>query len=112
MSSSSIGSPPVDGHDTVGIQGRLLPKKKQDKYSSTYVPQNRFSRYTTALTNLVPVRFKRIPGSEIPIDKIGLFSSVSFSWLSEYVTAGWKNGLRDKPIPTIATQESCQINGP
>ncbi|XP_057332166.1 ATP-binding cassette sub-family C member 11-like isoform X1 [Microplitis mediator] len=112
MSSSSLGiiNDACTSFDNNG-QGKLLPRKKNDKYSSTYVQHNRLSRYTTALANCVPVRFKKVPGSEIPLDKIGLLSSVSFSWINEYITDGCKNGLRDKPLPSISTQESCQVNG-
>ncbi|CAG5088729.1 Similar to ABCC12: ATP-binding cassette sub-family C member 12 (Homo sapiens), partial [Cotesia congregata] len=112
MSSSSLGiiNDACTSFDNNG-QGKLLPRKKNDKYSSTYVQHNRLSRYTTALANCVPVRFKKIPGSQIPLDKIGLLSSVSFSWINEYIKVGYKNGLRDKPLPSISTQESCQVNG-
>ncbi|XP_034940378.1 multidrug resistance-associated protein 9-like isoform X2 [Chelonus insularis] len=114
MSASSLeifgdGSGSID-MDSNG-QKKLIPRKKQDKCSSTYIPHNRLSRYTAALANLVPVRFGKVPGSELPLDKIGLFSSVSFSWLNEYISAGYKKVLSDKPLPTIAIQDSCQING-
>ncbi|XP_063982837.1 ATP-binding cassette sub-family C member 5-like isoform X2 [Diachasmimorpha longicaudata] len=95
-----------------GSQGQLLSRGKMEKYSSTYVPHDRLSRYTTAISNLIPVRFKRVPGSEIPVDKIGLFSSVSFNWLNEYISAGYKKRIGEKPLPTISLQESCQVNGP
>ncbi|XP_012284060.1 multidrug resistance-associated protein 9 isoform X2 [Orussus abietinus] len=118
MSSSS--EPVRNNHDGLdaniqeeGSLGRLFPRTFDEmKHSSAYVPHNRFSRYTTALTNLAPIRFKRTPGSELPLDKIGLLSSASLNWLNEYLSAGCKNGMIDKPLPTIAQQDSCEINGP
>ncbi|XP_046423906.1 ATP-binding cassette sub-family C member 12-like isoform X1 [Neodiprion fabricii] len=98
--------------DTASLPRPLPRNDYLAKHNSTYVPHNRLSRYATALTNLVPIRFKRTPGSELPVDKIGLFSSVSFSWLNEYLSAGCKNGMRNKALPTAAAQDSCQINGP
>ncbi|XP_043289831.1 ATP-binding cassette sub-family C member 12-like isoform X2 [Venturia canescens] len=98
-----------------GSQGQLYPRKtndlKRNQHSSAYVPHDRLSRYATALANLTPVRFTRVPGSEMPLDKIGLCSSVSFSWLNEYISAGYKNGARDKAMPTLARLDSCQVNG-
>ncbi|XP_015127740.1 multidrug resistance-associated protein 9 [Diachasma alloeum] len=114
--SGSRGYTLVDGSASTsmesGSQGKLLSRGTIDKYSSTYVPHDRLSRYTTAISNLIPVRFRRVPGSEIPVDKIGLFSSVSFNWLNEYVSAGYKKRIGEKPLPTVSLQESCQINGP
>lgn len=120
MSSSSDHSynNRFDGTDSIATSldtsslGRPFPRSYEQKHSSAYVPHNRLSRYATAFTSLIPVRFKRVPGSELPLDKIGLFSSISFSWLNEYLYAGYKNGMKDKPLPTVAPQDSCQVNGP
>ncbi|XP_015584706.1 multidrug resistance-associated protein 9 isoform X2 [Cephus cinctus] len=108
-----------DGTDSIATSvdntsiNRPFPRNAYEtKRSSTYVPHNRLSRYATALTNLIPVRFNSVPGSGLPLDKIGLFSSVSFSWLNEYLSAGCKNGMTEKPLPTIAPQDSCTTNGP
>ncbi|XP_048504960.1 ATP-binding cassette sub-family C member 12-like isoform X2 [Athalia rosae] len=98
--------------DTVSLSRPLPRSDPGSKFSSTYVPHNRLSRYATALTNLVPIRFRRTPGTELPLDKIGLFSSVSLSWLNEYLYAGWKNEMRHKVLPTAAGQDACQVNGP
>ena len=52
------------------------------------------------------------PGSELPLDKIGLLSSLSFRWLNEYLLAGYRNGMKDKTLPSLSKRETCDVNGP
>ncbi|KAL7290173.1 hypothetical protein TKK_0015884 [Trichogramma kaykai] len=92
------------------ISQRTVTSLKQP--SSAYVPQDRFSRYLTALSSLAFIKFKRLPGSELPLDKIGLITSITLGWLTEYLNAGFKNSMRDKIMPSLSQRETCDVNGP
>ncbi|OXU29329.1 hypothetical protein TSAR_006531 [Trichomalopsis sarcophagae] len=94
--------------ESIGGGGRRSTMKP----NSAYVPHNRLSRYLAALSSLALVRFKSALGSELPLDKIGLFSSASFRWLNEYLYAGYKNGMKDKTLPSLSHRETCNDNGP
>ncbi|XP_014203938.1 multidrug resistance-associated protein 5-like [Copidosoma floridanum] len=89
------------------FSGRAMKKP-----SSAYVPHNRLSRYLSALSSLALVRFNRTIGSELPLDRIGLFSNASFGWLNEYLKAGYASGMRDKALPSLSQRETCNVNGP
>ncbi|KAJ8667142.1 hypothetical protein QAD02_008804 [Eretmocerus hayati] len=111
-SASTVNSSPwpsmqTTPHTVPSGSGRRLIKP-----NSIYVPHNRISRYMSALSSLALVRFNRAVGSELPLDKIGLLSSVSFGWLSEYLSAGHRGLMRDKCLPSLSRPESCDINGP
>lgn len=60
MSSVVIKRPDVHSlQDTSSISRPYVRNEFGSKPNSTYVPHNRLSRYATALTSLVPVRFRR-----------------------------------------------------
>ncbi|XP_058795165.1 ATP-binding cassette sub-family C member 12-like isoform X2 [Phymastichus coffea] len=92
--------------------GKTRGSSNANKPNSAYVPHNRLSRYLAALSSLALVKFKSALGSELPLDKIGLFSSASFRWLNEYLYAGYKNGMKDKTLPSLSHRETCNVNGP
>ena len=54
----------------------------------------------------------RFRGSELPLDKVGLFSNTTIGWLNEYLTAGYVDGMREKILPRLSQQETCDVNGP
>lgn len=58
------------------------------------------------------VWFNSALGSELPLDKLGLFSNATFRWLNEYLYAGYKNGMKDKTLPSLSQRETCNVNGP
>ncbi|XP_069684662.1 ATP-binding cassette sub-family C member 12-like isoform X2 [Periplaneta americana] len=71
-----------------------------------YVPHSGWSRYKSAVQTLIPVRRGRSADQCLPLDKVGLFSYITFNWLLSTV-----NNLEDSTIPENSPLDSCDING-
>jgi hypothetical protein len=46
----------------------------------------------------------------ISVDSAGLFSFISFSWLSQYMYKAYKKGLTAEDIPEGSPLDSCDLN--
>ncbi|KAJ4444814.1 hypothetical protein ANN_06611 [Periplaneta americana] len=71
-----------------------------------YVPHSGWSRYKSAVQTLIPVRRSQSADQCLPLDKVGLFSYITFNWLLSTV-----NNLEDSTIPENSPLDSCDING-
>ncbi|PSN32023.1 hypothetical protein C0J52_18115 [Blattella germanica] len=71
-----------------------------------YTPHNGWSRYKAAVKSLLPFRRKRNEGVGLPIDNVGFFSYITFSWLLDIVHI-----IDESNLPTCSPLDSCDING-
>lgn len=46
----------------------------------------------------------------MPIDSIGLFSFVSYSWVSNYMYKAHKKGITMDEIPAMSSYDECNYN--
>lgn len=71
-----------------------------------YVPHSGWSRYLPALQSLAPFKRNRRSAQSLPVDRVGLFSYVTFSWLQKTVSQ-----VDECNLPTCSPFDSCDING-
>ncbi|KAJ9588318.1 hypothetical protein L9F63_018316, partial [Diploptera punctata] len=71
-----------------------------------YVPNSGWSRYKSAFQTLIPFRRTRSDVLVLPIDKVGFFSYITFSWLFNTV-----HQTDVTEIPSSSPLDSCDING-
>ncbi len=43
----------------------------------------------------------------MPLDRAGLFSFITYSWLTKYMKRAYKQGLKRDDIPLCSTKDSC-----
>ncbi|KAK6629679.1 hypothetical protein RUM43_003497 [Polyplax serrata] len=77
---------------------------------SKYVSNQKLSRYRNALKHMLPVRRKNESKKVLAIDDAGLFSLITFSWLSKYIYKAYKKGLTKNDIPKCSPLDSCDLN--
>uniref|UniRef100_A0A1B6LUM9 Multidrug resistance-associated protein 5-like n=1 Tax=Graphocephala atropunctata TaxID=36148 RepID=A0A1B6LUM9_9HEMI len=76
-----------------------------------YVAGRGFVRYSSALQHLIPVRPRKKKKREtLGVDEAGLFSFITFSWLSKYMTRAYKQGTSMDDIPEVPPSDSCDYN--
>jgi hypothetical protein len=44
----------------------------------------------------------------MPLDRAGLFSFITYSWLTKYMKRAYKQGLKRDDIPLCSTKDSCE----
>ncbi|XP_063238702.1 ATP-binding cassette sub-family C member 5-like isoform X1 [Bacillus rossius redtenbacheri] len=93
-----------------GTFGPRSPYRPYLRTTAQYIPGQRFSRYRNALKNLIPVRKKQRSKDFIAVDKAGLFSSITFSWMSQYMYKAYKKGLYPEDIPHVSPFDSSDLN--
>ncbi|CAH1408376.1 unnamed protein product [Nezara viridula] len=85
---------------------------KSNRYDRSYhyVPGHGFSRYNTALKNLMPVRKKNKNNTHLGVDEAGLWQFITYNWLTKYMRQSYKRGLTVDDIPNPCPQDSCAYN--
>lgn len=43
----------------------------------------------------------------MPLDRAGLFSFITYSWLTKYMKRAYEHGLKKDDIPLCSTKDSC-----
>jgi len=80
------------------------------KTAPQYLPGRGVVRYSSALRHLIPVRTKKKKQETLGVDEAGMFSFVSFSWLTKYMLSAYKNGITLDDIPDTPASDSCDYN--
>ena len=44
---------------------------------------------------------------EMPLDRAGFFSYITFSWVGRYMRKAYKDGLKAEDIPLCSTTDGC-----
>nr|XP_014277440.1 multidrug resistance-associated protein 5-like isoform X2 [Halyomorpha halys] len=85
---------------------------KSNRYDRSYhyVPGHGFSRYNTALKNLMPIRKKNKNNTHLGVDEAGLWQFITYNWLTKYMRQSFKKGLTLDDIPNPCPQDSCAYN--
>lgn len=85
---------------------------KSNRYDRSYhyVPGHGFSRYNTALKNLMPVRKKNKNSTHLGVDEAGLWQFITYNWLTKYMRKSVKSGLTIDDVPNPCPQDSCAYN--
>ncbi|XP_054266785.1 ATP-binding cassette sub-family C member 5-like isoform X5 [Macrosteles quadrilineatus] len=80
------------------------------KTAPQYLPGRGVVRYSSALRHLIPVRARKKKRETLGVDEAGLFSFISFSWLSKYMMSAYKRGITADDIPDVPPSDSCDYN--
>ncbi|KAK4005312.1 hypothetical protein OUZ56_007029 [Daphnia magna] len=75
--------------------------------ASQYKPSRDFQRYKPSLKNLMPVRKNNINKEQMPLDKVGFFSYITFSWVGRYMKQAYRYGLQPEDVPLCSTKDGC-----
>ncbi|XP_065575823.1 ATP-binding cassette sub-family C member 5-like isoform X3 [Artemia franciscana] len=95
---------------------RLLSQPLVDRYSNQpkcpkYKTGRGFTKYSTSLKHLKPIRRRKDPGSLImPLDKAGFFSFMTFSWMWKFIKIAYERGLEPNDLPVCSQLDSCEYN--
>ena len=44
----------------------------------------------------------------MPLDRAGLFSTLLFTWLNDFMMNAYKNGLKPEDVPLCSTTDGCE----
>ncbi|XP_046652903.1 ATP-binding cassette sub-family C member 5-like [Daphnia pulicaria] len=63
-----------------------------------------------SVKNLVPEKNDNDERTKetMPLDRAGLFSFITYSWLTKYMKRAYKQGLKRDDIPLCSTKDSCE----
>ena len=94
-----------------------------------YQPSDTFDRYKPSLKHFIPIRKSNrlyfslnfclfytdvfLPLSTstkemMPLDNAGLFSFLTFSWVTPYMKMAYHYGLKAEDVPLISSSDSCE----
>ncbi|XP_043243521.1 multidrug resistance-associated protein 5-like isoform X2 [Amphibalanus amphitrite] len=76
----------------------------------SYKPGLGYSRYSAALRQLIPVRKTKVEKAAMPVDKVGMLSFTTFSWMTSIMWKAYRKGLKVDDLPRISPLESCEYN--
>ncbi|XP_015521892.2 ATP-binding cassette sub-family C member 5 isoform X1 [Neodiprion lecontei] len=109
--------------DTVGnelddesknMDGNEEDPRSFDQDSNMSVPiysrRKAIDRYNNSLRNLIPVRKKGKVIGTMPIDSAGLFSFITFSWVSTYMYKAFRTGITMEELPAVSPYDDCNYN--
>jgi len=99
----------------IGTLHNTLPSKLWGRHenrgpSLLYQPSNEFSRYTQSLKHFIPVRKSISPKERMDLDNAGLFSFLTFSWVTQYMKMAYTYGLKAEDVPLCSVNDRCDYS--
>ncbi|XP_044582517.1 multidrug resistance-associated protein 5-like isoform X6 [Cotesia glomerata] len=85
-------------------------KKESEMFRNEYRKSRKLSRYNNALKNLIPFRLGKTSDEEMPIDKAGFFSTISFSWITKYLWVSYRKGITLDDLPKPSPYDTADHN--
>lgn len=73
-----------------------------------YQPSDTFDRYKPSLKHFIPIRKSNSTKEMMPLDNAGLFSFLTFSWVTPYMKMAYHYGLKAEDVPLISSSDSCE----
>nr|QST14989.1 ABCC5 protein [Diaphanosoma celebensis] len=94
---------------------RTLPRQLWARHEGrpqipVYKPNPGFSRYSQSLKHFFPIRKSEKSKQIMPLDGAGLFSYITYGWITSYMQKAFKTGLKAEDIPLCSTQDSCDYS--
>nr|XP_045601897.1 ATP-binding cassette sub-family C member 5-like isoform X2 [Procambarus clarkii] len=89
---------------------RDLRHERYDEVAVKYKQDATFTRYRPSLQHFIPFRKPPKEKDEMPVDKAGLFSYTTISWISNLMWKAYKTGLKDEDIPICSKYDMCGYN--
>ncbi|XP_057372866.1 ATP-binding cassette sub-family C member 5-like [Daphnia carinata] len=86
----------------------LWARHERRSPAQQYKPSRDFQRYKPSLKNLMPIRKNNKTKEQMPLDKVGFFSYITFSWVSRYMKQAYRYGLQPEDVPLCSTQDGCE----
>ncbi|XP_068230786.1 ATP-binding cassette sub-family C member 5-like [Palaemon carinicauda] len=68
------------------------------------------SRYRQALKHFIPFRKPSKEKNEMPIDRTGLYSFITYSWITNLMWKAYKTGLKEEDVPICSKYDMCGYN--
>ncbi|XP_057338415.1 ATP-binding cassette sub-family C member 5-like isoform X4 [Microplitis mediator] len=81
-----------------------------EMFKHEYRKSRKLSRYNSALKNLIPIRLGKTSDGEMPIDKAGFFSTISFSWITRYLLISNRQGITLDDLPKPSPHDTADLN--
>ncbi|RXG53671.1 hypothetical protein Avbf_05231 [Armadillidium vulgare] len=89
---------------------RELKEERYDELNVNYFSKPFPYKYTSALKHLVPVRKTCNDKDLIKVDSAGLFSFLTFNWITNIMWKAHKKDLQEEELPLCSKHEMCQRN--
>ncbi|XP_066942829.1 ATP-binding cassette sub-family C member 5-like isoform X2 [Macrobrachium rosenbergii] len=86
---------------------------RMERYSEVaikYKQGSGMSRYRQALKHFIPVRKPSKEKDEMPLDRTGLYSFISYSWITSLMWKAYKTGLKEDDVPICSKYDMCAYN--
>ncbi|XP_067010246.2 ATP-binding cassette sub-family C member 12 [Anabrus simplex] len=75
-----------------------------------YIPK-KSGKYRAAWRTLIPFRKTKRAVYEVPLDKLGLFSYITCTWMTTFLHKSWNPSFSEQEIVIGASTDSSDING-
>ncbi|XP_042240635.1 multidrug resistance-associated protein 5-like isoform X3 [Homarus americanus] len=89
---------------------RDLRHERYDELAIKYQRDPSFARYRTSFGHFIPLRKSPKVKDEMPVDKAGLYSFTTLSWITNLMWKAYKTGLKDEDIPICSKYDMCLYN--
>ncbi|XP_071550882.1 ATP-binding cassette sub-family C member 5-like isoform X3 [Panulirus ornatus] len=89
---------------------RDLRHERYDEVAIKYQHNPSFLRYRTSLKHFIPVRRTPKEKDEMPVDKAGLYSFTTLSWITSLMWKAYKTGLKEEDVPICSKYDMCDYN--
>ncbi|XP_046465704.1 ATP-binding cassette sub-family C member 5-like isoform X6 [Neodiprion pinetum] len=81
-----------------------------DQHLFKHVSGRGLERYKNAAKNLIPIRRKKKGEKVRSIDSAGLFSIISYSWVSKLMYKAYSKGISINELPDVSPYDTCTHN--
>ncbi|XP_046413794.1 ATP-binding cassette sub-family C member 5-like isoform X2 [Neodiprion fabricii] len=81
-----------------------------DQHLFKHVSGRGLVRYKNAAKNLIPIRRKKKGEKVRSIDSAGLFSIISYSWVSKLMYKAYSKGISINELPDVSPYDTCTHN--
>ncbi|KAK7069829.1 Multidrug resistance-associated protein 5 [Halocaridina rubra] len=89
---------------------RDLRLERYDEVAVKYKHSRAMSRYRQSVKHLLPVRKPSKAKDEMPLDHSGLYSYITYSWITSLMWKAYKKGLQDEDVPICSKYDMCDYN--
>lgn len=66
-----------------------------------------FSLMFTLKNGITLLNFIPRNKEQMPLDKVGFFSYITFSWVGRYMKQAYRYGLQPEDVPLCSTKDGC-----
>ncbi|XP_046735959.1 ATP-binding cassette sub-family C member 5-like [Diprion similis] len=101
---------PDHGSKNSDNEEKTLNPQSIDQHLFKYAPGRGLERYKNSAKNLMPIRRKKKGEKVRSIDSAGLFSIISYSWVSKLMYKAYSKGISIEELPDVSPYDTCIHN--